>query len=257
MDFGRVGPGRRPAVVALALALSLVAAACGGDDGTGPPSPASLEGTWTGTTSQGRSLRFVISNGQLTSMTVGFRVQGSFCTSDGDVTVGGGVPIVETQNFSTDITFTDPAIHIEGSFRSSSSADGTVRFTSGQCNGTATATWTASKGSGGSQSGALLTGTWQGSYSTSLVPPVGATVTLIQNGSTFSGSFVGTNDYTGTISGTVSGSSVQFTLTNTVSGCPGSFTGTGTVNGSTLTATFQGSDCLGTHSNGAVNLTKQ
>lgn len=252
--------GRAVSLLVVAAVLVLAVSACG-DDATGPPDPASLAGTWTGTTSQGRTLSFVISNSQVTSLTVGFFVVGSFCTTDGEVTVGGAVPIEQTENFSTDITFTDPSIHIQGSFKSSSSAEGTVTFSSGQCGGTSSATWTASKGSGGGGDGPSqsqsLTGTWQGTYSTSLVSTTGATATLIQNGSSLSGSFVGSNGYSATVSGSVSGSNVQFTLTSTVPGCSGSFIGTANLSGATLTASFQGSDCLGTHTNGTATLTKQ
>lgn len=103
-----------------------------------------------------------------------------------------------------------------------------------------------------------LSGTWSGTYSTSLVSPTQVVLTLQQSGQTLTGQVLAANGFTATLQGVVRAfDDIQFTLTNTVPGCPGSFSGQAVLSGNTLTFTFAGQDCLGVHTNGRGTVTRQ
>ena len=98
-----------------------------------------------------------------------------------------------------------------------------------------------------------ITGTWNGTYSTSLIQNVTVKMILSQASGNVTGTFVSTSGASGRVSamtGTIQGSSCQFTLAQTTTGCQGNFSGSATVTGDTLMFTFSGSDCMGTHENG-------
>lgn len=123
-----------------------------------------------------------------------------------------------------------------------------------------------------------VTGTWSGTYSTSLVPLTTVTLNLIQQAASttsmsityadkstkrfvqtaanVTGTFI-TPDVEGTVNGTISGNTITFTLNQTTASCLGTFSGTATVTDNTMTFTFTGSDCLGTHTDGQGTATKQ
>lgn len=109
----------------------------------------SFNGTWSGTTSQGKTIAFTVTNNLITTVSVGWRAAGS-CTAEGDVTVTytPGRPITSGNTFT--LTSSGPlAMTINGTFNSSNSASGTASFTYNQpfppCSATGSATWTASK----------------------------------------------------------------------------------------------------------------
>ncbi len=101
-----------------------------------------------------------------------------------------------------------------------------------------------------------VTGTWSGTYSTSLVPSGSITLNLTQSDADVTGTYITTEGNAGTVNGTVSGNTLNFTFTQTTPSCTGTFSGTATINGNTATFTFTGSDCLGSHTNGQGDATK-
>jgi hypothetical protein len=115
-------------------------------------------------------------------------------------------------------------------------------------------------GGGDDGAGALpptvdITGTWDASIIATggTAVPVGfqqsGVMTMIQSGSTASGTFSTTLGGVGQISGTVSGDEFSFTAINQAPNCPGTFNGISMANatGDQMSGTYAGSDCLGTY----------
>ncbi len=101
-----------------------------------------------------------------------------------------------------------------------------------------------------------VAGTYKGTYSSSLVGITDFMLIINQDGNTISGNYY-SDISTGTISGSVDGSNLTFTLTQTTSYCTGTFTGSGTISGNTISFSFQGTDCLGTHTMGSGVVLKE
>lgn len=109
-----------------------------------------------------------------------------------------------------------------------------------------------------------VTGTWRGSYNSSVFGTQTMTMNLIQTGATVTGTSSSTTGGLGSINGTVSGNTATFTETVTTPGCSGSFNGTAIADfpatGSpTLAFSYNGAasaNCGGAES-GTGNLTKQ
>jgi hypothetical protein len=101
-----------------------------------------------------------------------------------------------------------------------------------------------------------VTGTWSGSFSTNLVASATITFTLAQSGTTVTGAYASASGASGSVNGTISGSTIIFTLTQTTASCPGTFSGTATVSGNTMTFTLSGHDCLGDHYGGNGTVTR-
>ena len=117
-----------------------------------------------------------------------------------------------------------------------------------------------SGGGGGGSSGdsngtGIISGIWEGTYLTSLVPTTGITLNLSQDGNEFSGTYSGA-DSSGSLTGTITGNTITFDLDPSAD-CPGDFDGSGAISGRSLTLTFSGADCLGSHRNGQANLSKK
>ena len=111
---------------------------------------------------------------------------------------------------------------------------------------------------------ANLTGTWNVTLTVTggVQAPVGTqftqTFSIVQTGSSFTGTFSTVGGFSGSLSGTVSGQTFlgqTFSLTVTLTqgpSCPGTFTGAGTASlallssFSTMTGSYSGSDCNGT-----------
>lgn len=105
-----------------------------------------------------------------------------------------------------------------------------------------------------------VTGTWEGTYSTSLIPFAQTTFTLTQSGSNVTGTYststgVG-GEATGSFSGRINENTITFTLNQTTPECPGTFSGIATVTGNTMNFTFTGSDCMGYHADGRGSATR-
>jgi hypothetical protein len=97
-----------------------------------------------------------------------------------------------------------------------------------------------------------VSGTWDviASITGGNVGPVGTEITgvfvLVQTGSTVSGTFEGEGGLTGTVSGSVSGHSLSFTIQQGPT-CPGTFTGSGTISSGSdeVDGSYSGSDSCG------------
>ncbi|MEA3245514.1 MAG: hypothetical protein U9Q74_05100 [Gemmatimonadota bacterium] len=128
-------------------------------------------------------------------------------------------------------------------------ATGTINVVNTQCNGTLNATWTASK-AGGPE--VALSGTWNGTFASSLVSRTSGTLVLSQNGANVTGTYTLPNGARGNLTGTVSGRTMTFTLSQTTVGCTGTFAGHGVLMPSPelLVYFYTGSDCLGSHTQG-------
>jgi hypothetical protein len=116
---------------------------------------------------------------------------------------------------------------------------------------------------------ASVNGTWSGSASDSTGPGT-MTWQLTQSGSSFSGTMTMSDTSTnttgrGTVSGTLSGSTCQFSVSVPVGGfdnpyaaCSASVSGNGTVSSTVISGNYTGSStCAGTIGSGQVNLNKQ
>lgn len=243
---------RHCCVVLLGL-LPVVAAGCGGGDGTTGPG-ASFVGGWTGTTSQGRLLSFYVEQNGVPLVVLSFTLDGTTC--DQDLTTflsreGTETPFTITgTNLSAQSSGSGGSINVSGTFDANGTqATGTVAVNSISCGGTTNATWTATKASGADVN---LAGTWTGTTQSSVAAQTDITFQLSQSGQTLSGTYTTTAGGNGTVSGSVSGSMARFTLTQTTPGCTGSFTGHAILIASPefLQFNYAGSDCLGTHENG-------
>jgi hypothetical protein len=107
------------------------------------------------------------------------------------------------------------------------------------------------------------TGTWKGTYTSSVVGSKTATLSLLQNNATLTGNYSNSAGGLGSVSGTVRGNTATFTISVTTPGCSGSFSGTGiintTVTPATMAFTYNGAanaSCGGSE-NGTGNLIKQ
>lgn len=106
-------------------------------------------------------------------------------------------------------------------------------------------------GGGGSQSNSSttnstdVTGEWGGTYSSNIVGTQ-AVVLKLQGSQTVTGSFATGTGLSGTVSGSISGNTLNMTLTST-SNCAGTYSASGTVNSDLIVFTFSGNDCGGSH----------
>lgn len=113
-----------------------------------------------------------------------------------------------------------------------------------------------------------LTGTWSGTASDSSGPGR-MTWQLTQSGSAISGTFTMADDAqsvsgSGTVSGTVSGAAIQFSLSVPAGGfdgkyaaCSSTVSGSGSATGSSISGSYSGSSCGGAISSGQLALSKQ
>ncbi len=105
------------------------------------------------------------------------------------------------------------------------------------------------------------TGTWHGSYNSTVFGTQTMTLNIQQNGAALTGTYSSSTGATGTISGTVSDNTASFTITVTTSGCSGNFDGTGIIdtqaNPNTMSFQYNGSSTCGGNESGTGNLTKQ
>ena len=117
--------------------------------GSTPAPGGSYDGSWTGTTSQGRTFNFTVSGSRVTSITYGYSVGGCSGTSTTTFNTGGTITN-GSFNETTTIAAASTAT-FSGSFNSGASASGTMRISftyipfAQPCSGSATLTWTATK----------------------------------------------------------------------------------------------------------------
>jgi len=101
-----------------------------------------------------------------------------------------------------------------------------------------------------------IVGTWKGSFSSSLIDNMGIMLIIMQDGNEITGNYY-SDMSVGTISGSVDGNKLAFTLTQTSSYCTGTFSGSGSISDASISFNFQGTDCMGAHSNGIGEVTKE
>jgi hypothetical protein len=130
---------------------------CKKDDNPVEPVDTKLDvnGTWNGTTSQGKQISFRVVNNNLDSLTFGYKIQGDFCTTEGTIWVTFSNPkAISGKTFTDAMTGSGPSstsYTIEGTFNSSTSASGKLDVSFKQsspnpsCKGSANLTWNAMK----------------------------------------------------------------------------------------------------------------
>jgi len=116
---------------------------------------ANYSGSWSGTTSQGRTISFTIVDNAITQFSFGFQVSGSGVTSSGTITINYSSPQsisgnTFTINGTTTLVYWPTPIYMpytfNGTFSSPTAASGTMTFTlSGGASGSSSGTWTANK----------------------------------------------------------------------------------------------------------------
>jgi hypothetical protein len=251
--------------------LLVAAAACSGGGGdsksspTGPSTPTtpstqgSIVGGWGGTTSQGRTIHFLVTDLGIPLFMVNTSIVGTACTST--VTsylprTGADAPhAVSNGAFSVSTTGSSGTLAMTGSLQTSGTGSGAINVNDTRCNGTLNGTWTATKAAGPE---VTLTGTWNANFASSLVPRTNGTITLTQNGAAIVGTYSLPNGAQGTMTGTVSGRMATISLVQTTVGCAGAFAGYAAVSPppETLTYFYAGVDCLGAHTGGNGTATR-
>ena len=123
-------------------------------------------------------------------------------------------------------------------------------------------------GNGASSPSAVLdlTGTWSGDYSHTSGNG-GLTWQIVHSGAGVTGTMIATNVspavvYTGNTSGTLSGTTLAFSVDfpagsiSTSPNCTGSITGTATAGSRSMTGIYSGRDCFGPFVNGRFTLSR-
>ena len=125
----------------LGIILCSLTIGCGGDGPTGPSATSGYNGQWSGTTSQGRPITFVVSGDHVTAATVGYSFSGCSGTrtsSNLSLEIGDvpppppGTPVPPTAAngphfFGTLGPLTeDDNVFVTGSFPSNTTANGVV-----------------------------------------------------------------------------------------------------------------------------------
>lgn len=128
----------------LLLVVSIMSTSCRKEQTNNADlSPADLNGTWTGTTSQGKTFSFNVSGGSVSNIYIGYSLSGSCSPSPIGSQLYSSYPINGT-SFST-----TGSLGISGAFSSGSNASGSfaINFTGNPagCSSTASGTWSASK----------------------------------------------------------------------------------------------------------------
>ncbi len=228
-----------------AMVLAFVAlASCGGDGGSGGTGPAltALTGTYSGTAtitnqanpSQPFTVNFtVVGNGSGNTLSGIWVVGGSAGTLSGTVSGSAATfSLLETSpcsgSFTGTATISDDGNHAEGTFSGS------------DCDGVQTATFVLDRTGGG----ASLTGDFVGTADVSGAGQFDVQITIIQTGTSLTGTWASSAGGSGTAAGVVNGTTVQFTLTQT-DPCDGLYTGSAQVQsgGNRISGSYSGNDC--------------
>ena len=105
------------------------------------------------------------------------------------------------------------------------------------------------------------TGTWYGSYNSTVFGAQTMTLILVRNGDGLTGTYSSSTGASGAVSGSVSGNIASLTITLTTPGCGGNFDATGIIdlqtNPVTMSLQYSGSSTCGGNESGSGNLTKQ
>lgn len=121
------------------LAMSLLIINCSKDK----DSSRNYNGTWAGTTSQGKLISFTVSGTKVKDMSISYSLSGN-CYHSGGLTIFYQSYPISGNSFSI-----SESTNISGTFLSGNSASGTFSVISGGnpsgCTSTASGTWTANK----------------------------------------------------------------------------------------------------------------
>ena len=105
------------------------------------------------------------------------------------------------------------------------------------------------------------TGTWFGSYNSTVFGAQTMALVLLRDGDGLTGTYYSSTGATGSISGSVSGNIASLKITLTTPGCGGSFDATGIIDiqpdPNTMSFQYSGSSACGGIESGTGNLTKQ
>jgi hypothetical protein len=246
------------AIPRIAIALVLTLGCAGGKDSKNPTSPGNTQGTvnggWSGTTSQGRTIDFLVDNGNVSLTMISTSVTAGTCVTTlttfiSSVFRGTSYP-VSSGAFTTSTSGTGGSLTVSGTLNTAGTGTGTVAVNDVKCATTFNGTWTATKSAAPLVS---LTGTWNANFASSAqTSRVNGQMVLTQNGSAITGTYTTVSGGVGTVTGSVFGRLFMFSLNQTTQGCTGSFTGNGAIMPSPelMVYYYTGSDCLGTHSAG-------
>lgn len=105
-------------------------------------------GSWSGTTSRGKSISFTIVDNAITHFSFEFEWQsGTGCSVSGNVSNDYGTPVpISGNTFTISGTIPDLSYTFNGTFSSAATANGTSNLTaSGTCPSTDSPTWLANK----------------------------------------------------------------------------------------------------------------
>ena len=105
------------------------------------------------------------------------------------------------------------------------------------------------------------TGTWFGSYNSTVFGAQTMALVLLRDGDGLTGTYYSSTGATGSISGSVSGNTASLKITLTTPGCGGNFDATGIIDiqpePNTMSFQYNGSSTCGGNESGTGNLTKQ
>ncbi len=125
------------------LAVCFITISCKKENVSTVLAPANYDGSWTGTTSQGKSFSFNVSDGSVSNIYIGYSLSGNCSPSPI------GSQIYSSYAISNNSFSRTGSLSISGSFSSGSNASGsfTINFTGNPagCSSTASGTWSASK----------------------------------------------------------------------------------------------------------------
>lgn len=241
---------------ALALAASLgllFSVAC--SDSSGPSTP--YAGGWSGTTSQGQPIRFLVEENTVTVILARWVVDGATCTRSGETLyalLGSDVPrVIANKTFSYTQVGTDVDFDLNGSFSTETAASGTITVTSAVCDGLSDITWSATR----TKSPAVnVSGTWDGRLQSNVDNDTPIVLLFVQSGAELQGT-IQRQAGNGTIEGELVERLLSFTVTQTAPECSGTFRVRGAVLRTEPTSTlppadsiafgYSGNDCAGSH----------
>ena len=133
-------------IVLLSL-ISLLALSCKKDEPTAPSVQTQYDGTWVGSTSQGKLIYFNVSDNFITGIGVWFEVQTPGCLHVVSLEIDSIPPGISITG--NPISWADTSVNysymIKGTPNSAASASGTWRFVSFFCGVIDSGTWTATK----------------------------------------------------------------------------------------------------------------
>lgn len=143
----------------LLLTLNGCGGGGGGDDGgnnqNDPDNSLDVNGVWKGSTSQNKPISFVITGNGVSSMTIGYAIQGDACVSEGSAAIRLDAPqAINNNQMAIEVRGAPPTAldyTVTGAFNSATTAAGNIRINfdntaaNPPCSGSASVTWQAAK----------------------------------------------------------------------------------------------------------------